>query len=76
MTADKRIAAWLNVSMTTYYRWRRSGLLPRRPGSPAEALEMLARIEAAHDAAAFDRPLGRLGRTRLDAVAKALGDRQ
>ena len=74
-TADKRIAKWLGVSLATYYRWRKVGLLPRRPGSAAEALEMLARIEAAGDAAAFAWPRGRPGRTWLYTVAQVLGDR-
>lgn len=70
---DKRIADWLDVSLPTYYRWRKEGLLPRRPGSAAEAREMRALIEAARDAAAFARLPGRRGRTRITAVAQALG---
>lgn len=70
---DKRIAEWLGVSMPTYYRWRRAGLLPRRPESVSAALEMRARIDEARDAAVFVRPPGQQGRTRLATVAKAFG---
>lgn len=74
-TADKCIADWLRMSLPTLYRWRRAGLLPHRPDSEAEALAMLDQIEAARDRAAFARPRGLVGRTRLDAIAQGLGDR-
>ena len=74
-SADKGIAAWLCIGMTTYYRWRQTGLLPRRPRTEAEAQEMLAKIEAARDTAAFSRLHGKLGRTRLDAIKQAMDGR-
>lgn len=75
-TADKRIAEWLGISLPTYYRWRRAGLLPRRPDSASAAQEMRASIDAARDFAVFGRPPGRPGRTRLEKVAQALGKKQ
>ena len=76
MVADKRIAEWLSISLPTFYRWRKCRLLTRRPRSVDEAKEMLVRIAAARDSAAFARPNGRFGRTRLDAIAEFLGDPQ
>lgn len=73
--SDTRIACWLGLSPATYYRWRAAGLLPCQPRSAEEAREMRARVEAARDCAAFNRPPGLLGRTRLDDIAHELGDR-
>ena len=75
-TRDKRIAAWLNVSIATFYRWRKAGLLPRRPQTPDEAREMRRRIDEARDDALNARHDSQQGRTPLHSVAKTLGARQ
>lgn len=71
--SDKRIAAWMKISIATYYRWRAAGLIVRRPISTDEAQELRRRIDLAQDNAAFARQRGQLGRTTLDAIAQALG---
>jgi len=73
---DKRIADWLQVSIATYYRWRKAGLLPLRPIAREEAAEMRRRIDAARDYATCARQLGQRGRTSLVLAAKILGDCQ
>lgn len=69
---DKRIAAWLGISIPTFYRWRRAGLLPRRPRSVEEAKALLDHVDAARDASPLRRARETTGRPRLEEVASLL----
>jgi hypothetical protein len=71
---DKKIAIWLGINLSTFYRWRRSGLIVMRPTTEQEAIALAKEIRQAQDRVGDQRNRQR-GRPALIEFASVLSGR-